>query len=61
MRSETDVIYSNDGNSSIFATGDNEGVTIFTSEEYNDACIELDKEQVIELARQLLEMCGEGE
>jgi hypothetical protein len=59
MRSETDVIYSKDGKSIIFATGDKDGLTIFTSEEYIDACIELDKEQVKELARQLLEMCGE--
>lgn len=59
MRSETDVIYSKDGKSSVFATGDKDGATIFTSEEYNDACIELTKEQAIDLARQILEMCGE--
>ena len=59
MRSETDTIYSESEESSVFAERDEDKIAIFVSEEWSDASIALTKHQAREFARQILEMCGE--
>lgn len=59
MRSETDTIYSDSEESSVFAERDEDKIAIFVSEEWIDASTALTKDQAAEFARQLLDMCGE--
>jgi hypothetical protein len=60
MSKYTQTIYSNDGESSIFAeVGDDGLIGIFVSSGFADADIVLEKDLIVELAESLIKMAGE--